>query len=265
MNCGISVPQRSERAEMRPPEGIRDLCGDFHRGLDAALGDKLFGLYLYGAVAFPESGHIGDIDFHVIVREPPNEKEKADLDDLHRALAADFPPLGAELDGYYILLEDARQTSPPRHQLRPDMVDGSWALHCEHIRAGRCIVLRGPDPKAIYPAAPWRELEDALRGELGFVEEHLRDCPDYCILNLCRLMCSFESRDVVISKVAAAAWARDTFPEWRRHIELAEKSYTGQATAEDQQFMTAEVRSLYRFACERIRECSERQKANRSS
>jgi hypothetical protein len=229
-------------------EDIRGLCGALLSGLDSALEEKLFGVYVYGAVAFPDPVPTGDIDFHVILRERLSDEERSAVNELHAALAREFPPLGAELDGYYILLDEARETSPPTHQLRIDIVDGSWALHREHIRAGRCIVLRGPDPKEVYPAASWPELEEALCGELRYVEEHLGVYPDYCFLNLCRLMYSFETRDVVFSKAGAADWAWDAFPQWRRHIELAMKSYARQATPEDREFMMAEMESFYRFA-----------------
>jgi hypothetical protein len=234
-------------------EDIQRLCGALLSGLDAILEQKLFGVYVYGAAAFPDSVSTGDIDFHVILREPLNDTERLAVNDLHAALGREFPPLGAELDGYYILLKEACETSPPTHQLQTDIVDSSWALHREHIRAGRCIVLRGPDPKEIYPAASWSELEEALYGELRYVEEHLGAYPDYCILNLCRLMYSFETQDVVISKAGAAAWALDAFPQWERHIELALKSYARQATPEDREFMLTGVRSLYRFACAHIK------------
>jgi len=199
---------------MKTPDEIQHLCQAFLWGLNSALGEKLYGVYLYGAMAFPEGGSTGDIDFHVILTETSSAREKSELNDLHATLARDFPPLGgafmfslgldferdleqrapspklrqgfekhkitlsangsivtkvkdgqwqiddsdsnssyivikegetlctygAALDGYYILLEEARQTSPPRHQLLADMIDNSWALHREHIRAGRCIV-----------------------------------------------------------------------------------------------------------------------------
>ena len=88
-------------------------------------------------------------------------------------------------------------------------IDHSWALHREHIRAGRRVILYGPDPDEIYPPAKWPEIESALLGELDFVEKHLHDYPDYCILNLCRLMYSFETSDVVVSKALAAELAYD--------------------------------------------------------
>jgi len=249
---------------MKPSQDIQDLCRAFLHGLNAALGDRLYGVYLYGAVAFPGSSPTGDIDFHVILKDPLGDQERSEIHWLHTRLARDFPPFGGELDGYYILLEEARQVSPPRDQLRAHVVDNAWALHREHIWAGRCIVLQGPDPTQVYPAASWPELERALHGELKYVEKHLDVYPDYCILNLCRLVYSFEARDVVISKAEAAAWAWDVFPQWRRHIETAKKSYARQATAQDVAFMRCEVNHLFRFACERIRGTRSNRSANRS-
>ncbi len=239
---------------MRLPEDLQDLYQALLTGLNAALGRKLYGLYVYGAAAFPESDSIGDIDFHVILTERLTQAERSAIAALHSDLERDFSPSGVDLDGYYLLLEEAQGTAPPVHQLGTDIHDDSWALHREHIRAGRCIVLHGPDPREIYPPATWRELESALRGELKFVEARLDDHPDYCILNLCRLMYSFQTRDVVLSKAAAAEWAYHAFPQWRPHVEAAKRSYARQATPEDRQLMSAEVRSFFGFACERMGE-----------
>ncbi len=239
-------------ADVQLPEDIREICQALLAGLKAALGDKLYGLYVYGAAAFPESGPTGDIDFHAVLTEPLTDDERSAIRKLHATLAAEFPPLRAELDGYYILLEDARRASPPVHQLRPDITDDSWALHRAHMRAGRCIILDGPAPTEAFPPPTWAELEEALWSELRYVQAHLDDYPDYCILNLCRLMYSFETRDVVVSKVAAAQWAHARFPQWREHIEAARRSYARQATPQDRQWMKSEVRRFFDFACERI-------------
>lgn len=231
---------------------IDRLCHALLKGLLDALDGKLYGLYVYGAATFPETSATGDVDFHAILTAELTEGERLAILDLHRNLARDYPPLGAELDGYYLLLEDARQTSPPAHQLRPEIRDNSWALHRAHILAGRCIVLFGPDPVTIYPPATWDELEQALWGELDYVEEHLVDYPAFCILNLCRLMYSSETRDVVTSKAAAGAWAWDAFPQYRRLIDAARRSYAGQASQIDDQFMLSGVNELFRFARQRI-------------
>ena len=232
---------------------VPDLTGSFTVGLRHILGGNLVGAYVYGAAAFADGTPLGDVDFHVIVRQPLDECERAALEELHEELARDFPPLGAELDGYYLLLEDAQRRKPPQSQMWARATDTAWALHRAHILAGRCIVLYGPDPATIYPLTDWPELEAALWSELDFVERHLHDYPAYCILNLCRLIYSFRMGDVVVSKTAAAAWALEHLPAWRRHFNLAQKSYAGQATAEDQAFMHSEVQRFYKFALARIK------------
>ena len=247
---------------MIPREQIGDFCQAFVDGLHAVLEDRLFGVYLYGAVAFPESGPTGDIDFHVVLREALTDGEKSALYDLHESLTRDFPALGGELDGYYILEEDARRESPPKSQMWACATDGAWALHRRHILAGRCIVLSGPDPTKLYPPATWPEVDVALQRELDFVRDHLDEHPDYCVLNLCRLMYSYRTQDVVISKAAAADWAFEKLPHWRRHVEMAKKSYAGQATLLDKEFMRSEVKGLFRFACERIGECRKKEGVN---
>jgi len=76
--------------------------------------------------------------------------------------------------------------------------------------------------------------------------------PDYCVLNLCRLIYSFETRDVVTSKAAAAAWARGKFPEWERPIALALRSYLKLAAPEEREILKADLATFYRFACGRL-------------
>lgn len=234
------------------PEAIQELCTDFLSGLKATLGEKLVGVYLYGAWTFPESVASGDVDFHVILNSSLTEVERSALEMLHGSLAEKYPPLGREMDGYYLLLGEAREASPPRSQMWQRAVDEAWALHREHVRAGRCIVLYGPHPRQIYPPATWTEIEAALLGELKFVEEHLREYPAYCILNLCRLIYSFKTRDVVVSKARSAGWALEAFPEWKDVIKLAIKSYKKAATAADEELIQAEVENFFAFACDRI-------------
>ena len=154
-----------------------------------------------GGEAFPDSVPTGDIDFHVILKSELIDDERSALESFHESLADQFPPLGGELDGYYILLEDARCEEPLRSQMWRRATDESWALHREHIRAGRCIVLCGAEPTGIYPPASWPELERALYGELDYVERHLRQYPDYCILNLCRLIYSSRLRTLSSPKL----------------------------------------------------------------
>jgi predicted nucleotidyltransferase len=230
---------------MQPPAYIQDLCQAFLEELTDALGEKLYAVYLFGAVAFPETEHTGDIDFQVVLREPPNEPERLLIEKLHQELAEGFPPFGDKMDGHYLLLEDAGGTAQPASQLAPYPVDDAWGLHRAHLRAGRCIALYGPDPRQIYPGASWEELAADLEEQLQYVAAHLEIYPAYCVLNLCRLMYSFENREVVISKAAAAEWAWDLFPQRRALIEAARKWYAQQASAQDEALMMSEIKGFY--------------------
>ncbi|HET6447238.1 MAG TPA: aminoglycoside adenylyltransferase domain-containing protein [candidate division Zixibacteria bacterium] len=230
------------------------LLETFRDGLIAVLGDKLFGIYLYGAITFPETKYTGDLDFHVILTTQLTQGERKQLEELHESLARNFPPLGSEMDGYYLLLEDAKRISPPQSQMWKRATDNAWALHREHIRAGKCIVLYGPEPTQIYRSADWVELELALRDELNYVEMHLKDYPAYCILNLFRLMYSYQTRDVVVSKTAAGTWGEETYPQWKDLIDCARRSYEGLASGPDEKLILNQISDLCSFVLRRIAE-----------
>jgi len=238
--------------EMNAPGQINIIIAEFGKGLRAVLGEKLHGAYIYGAAAFNDALPTGDIDFHVILKDHLTETEQTELEHLHKELARKYPPLGGELDGYYILLEDARKKIPPRSEMWQHATDDAWALHREHIRAGRYIPLHGRDPREIYPPSTWPELETALLHQIRFIEEHLDEYPDYCILNLCRLIYSFRTRDVVISKAQASEWSFEAIPEWRSLVELARQSYEKRTTTQDREVMLRGVKDFYAYATEQI-------------
>jgi hypothetical protein len=244
----------TDKNELARLVGVQEICLAFRTGLKVILASKLVGIYIYGATVFPETIFTGDIDFHVILAAPLTAIERVEINSLHESLAREFPPLGKEMDGYYILLDDAKTKSPPKSQMWNHATDNSWALHREHMRSGRCLVLEGPDPRQLYPATSWNELEAALLSELAYVERHLLEYPAYCVLNLCRLMVSFQTRDVVISKTFAGLWAEDTYPQWSEIIQIAGRSYEGRATPADDQFMLDQIHGLLAFANEQIAE-----------
>jgi hypothetical protein len=230
------------------PKGVSLLCKAFRDGLVDVLGAKLFGLVLTGAIVFPETGGTGDLDFHVVLNTEPSDAEIATVRGLHQDLEQRFPPHGAELDAYYILLEEARRPAPPTHQLDRSMVDSSWALHRSHMLAGRCIVWYGPQPEDVFPPPTWDELERALDGEFDYVVRHTHIYPGYCVLNLCRLMFSSITRDVVTSKFASAAWATTEYPQWKDLIELARQSYIHQLSDSARATLLANVEEFLEFA-----------------
>ncbi len=232
---------------------VDGLCDALAVGLRAALREKLLAVYVYGAVTFPETTDVGDLDFHAILLETPSDAEREAIQALRERLARDFAPLGHELDGYFIVADDARKSARPHHLLLPDVVDQSWALHRAHMLAGRVRVLHGPEPKTIFLAPTWRELEAALEGELAYVVKHLTEYPAYCVLNLCRLMYSYETHDVVTSKAAAARWASERFSAFRPLIDAALRSYARSEGEADRAMLSGGVKAFYDFAHEVIR------------
>lgn len=237
-----------------PPDRIKDICHYFSNHLQNILGEKLHGIYIFGGASSSDSFPKGDIDFHVILSGELTEEEKKLINEMHEDIEEKFPPLGIGMDGYYILLEDACRKSPPRSQMWENAVDKSWALHCEHIRGGHCIVVYGPNPLEIYPEMSWSEIEKALDVEMNYVKKYLEEYPHYSILNLCRLAYSYQAGDVVISKGEAADWALENFPEWKKLIELSIKTYSGDATETDRKYLLSEVENFMKFSVKRIDE-----------
>jgi hypothetical protein len=207
------------------------LAAAWIEGVRGALGDVVASAYLYGSLLFDNPpGWRVDVDFHVLLDRPLDEEERAALRALHLRLDPDG------LDGYYLLLDDARRTEPPRSQLQvvpttarelfEGPVDDAWALHRAHVLAGRVLVLDGVDPRGVLPEPSWEELADALDDEADWVLTH-PEHPAFGVLNACRITWSRRTRDVVRSKYDAAAWAAEALPDLRLAVEAAVRDYTG--------------------------------------
>jgi hypothetical protein len=235
------------------PEPVEDVCSAFTDGLKRILGSKLYGVYMYGAAVFPDTGPVQDIDCHVILQDRLTDGERSALLSLDKDLARRFPTLGSELDAYFILLEDAKGASPPQHQLDPTVYDDSWALHCAHIRAGYYVCLCGPEPVEMFPEPSRSDIEAALDHELKYVEENLHHLA-YCILNLCRIMYSHAEKNPVVSKQFSGLWASERFPEWESLISGAMRFYRKEGSREDNRLMSERMSAFLVFARERIKE-----------
>jgi hypothetical protein len=231
------------------PADIQSICNSLLDGLRKTLNENLFGIYLYGAMVFPETRYIQDIDFHVILRRKLTIREKKAIKNLHNMLATKFPDLGNELDGYYILLSDAQTISTPWHQIYPNLPDESWPIHVAHMRAGYCIVLFGPEPSSFLPEPTWEDLVVGLKASLKHTLKYLDMHPDYCILNFCRILYSYRMKDVVVSKRTAAEWVIVSFHNWRKLVEAALRVYEreGQEQEKDRQLLESEIKNFYQF------------------
>jgi len=237
---------------MKLPDDVMEICDVYLQVLKHILGAKLHGAYLYGATTFPETEHTGDLDFHVIVSERLTDDEKSAICRMHDEMEVAYPKYG-ELDSYYLHLDDLADTAP-QHQVVDRVRDESWALHRAHMLAGRVHVLYGPQPSYVFQKPLWDELDSALCHELDYVDNHLDEYPHYCVMNLCRILHSYETRDVVKSKAGSGMWALEKFPEWAYLIDAARRGYAGTASDDDWQMMRAEIGGFRDFMVERMSE-----------
>jgi len=229
------------------PDPIRILCEAFVSRLQEIIPANLHGVYLYGAAVFPDSGPVQDVDCFVILKTPLSKTERDELLSLHEEMTADYPPLGEELDTYFILQEEAGRQDAPTHQLRPAIRDYSWALHCAHIQAKRYLTLFGPEPKGIFPRPSADRIIAALGNEIAFINANLK-YPGYCILNLCRIVYSLKSSDVVVSKQFSGNWASEQYPQWTDLITAASCSYDGTVSESQISLMADELPVFHEFA-----------------
>jgi hypothetical protein len=230
------------------PQKTQSICNSLTEMLESSLQNIVHGIYLYGAEVFPESDHVVDIDFHVILKKSLSADEKEKVRLIHKSLTDNFQSLSSDdLDGWYILLDDV-QLPAPKHQVKPNLSDTAWPLHRAHMRAGYCIVLQGPEPRQVFSAPTWSELVTSLNVEQKFIMEHFAKYPAYCILNACRLMYSYTKRDVVISKRASAEWTIDNFPVWKSLINAALRWYAEDKRDDDRQLFESKTESFLKFA-----------------
>ncbi len=227
------------------PEHVRALSNAFVAELEQTLGLRFVGLFQYGAVCFPPSP-ISDFDAHVIVSDPFTDTDRDAINAMRERLLA--LQGGDDMDVWYVTLDAMRSRDLPQTELRPGFLDESWGLHRAHWHAGRIIVVKGPDPRELVPEPTWEEIDEGLQGELEFVTEHLADAPAYGVLNLCRILYSYETRDVVVGKFQSATWAHAALDvDWHPLIRTALAAYADKTYTVD-----ADIRPFYEAMSKRI-------------
>jgi hypothetical protein len=170
---------------------------------------------------------------------------------LHAKLRATVP-LAEEIDGFYILLDDARSRECPHGHVFVGDVDLAWALHRAHIHGGRFQLLHGEDPRNFVARPVWAELEAALNLQLQDIAAHPQH-PHFGMLNLARVLWSWRYRDVVTSKYAAGLWAmQELDPRWTPGIEAAIRDYEGETRPDDAGVLNAIFPNFLAFGTREI-------------
>jgi hypothetical protein len=207
-----------------PYPAVNAVLQELLSGVQAILGERLVGLYLYGSLAGGDfDPRTSDIDFVAVTsRELPEDVFLA-LKALHERLAAGPSKWGAELEGCYIP-QDALRRYDPAHARYPHIERGEKLVveqqDCDgviqrHILREQGIVLVGPAPATLVDPISPADLRQAVRtlflwwwapmvhdpARLHHVGYHT-----YAILTMCRILYTLQYGSIV-SKPVAARWA----------------------------------------------------------
>ncbi len=241
---------KTQQTELAP--SVKSLVEGFRGELLKILGRKLIGFYLLGSIAF--SGFVagGDIDFFVVTKRPLTVREKEELVRMHGRLAHRYR-YGNLFDGFYISVARARSPRAPR--ALGGGRDDAWPLHRAHLRHGAYIRLYGRPAERVFGPVSRSEIRRALRAERVFVERLLPKYPYWCVLQLCRLLYSHETKEVVVSKLGAAEWALGCLPQARCPlIRAAVRVYRGRGARSDYRILSKGVQGFFEFASKRTEE-----------
>jgi hypothetical protein len=223
----------------------------------SVMGDDVVAMWAHGGTTSVDGpARHGDLDTHVILSRRPDQGSARRIEEAQEMTAHEH---GVEWDVWYIVVDDARRSDPPPHAWREGRRDTSWALHRAHWLAGRYVNLHGAEPEEIVTSPTWDEFTGELDRELEHIERHVVEGdtnPDeatYAILNGSRILRSLATRDVVISKRAAGAWALEHLPaRWEPALRAALRSYDGQRTNEDADLLAAEMSTFVAFVREHL-------------
>jgi hypothetical protein len=213
---------------------VRDLLDLLPTRIQAVLGPKLVGAYLYGSLttgAFDLA--VSDIDLVAAVQSVPDEEEAQRLEAMHAEIEAQHPRWQSRIEVSYFPLAflagamgsfQMANISPgePFHVFTAEAE--KWVVN-RHALYSQGIRLYGaPLRELVQPVSPAELLE--------CVREHCRHWPEwvldmrtrgsqaYSILTLCRALYTVRNGESV-SKLQAAAWAQQALPEWKPVIERA--------------------------------------------
>ena len=251
------------------PDDARVACEKLRIRLTDVLGADLIALWAYGAMTFPDRpSRLSDVDTHAFLSRTPNGEAAASISQIHDSIGLE---LGIEWDSWYVLECHARDLRPPRHMLRESLVDDAWALHRAHWLGGQYVRLYGCTPADLVRRPSWDELYEALQNELRHIERMLEEGRQdaghtaFMVWNACRIIYSLETKNVVVSKRAAAGWALDHVPiSWHAPIRAAGRVYDGKAEPSDSYLLKSATGRIVATTRDRIgRGCTHDEKTER--
>lgn len=215
--------------------------------------ENLVGVYLHGSAVMgcfhPETS---DLDFLVVVQNPPTKEEKRAYLDRLVALNQQAPAKGIELS---LLLEGVCKpfryptpfechfsaahlswytADPEEYVEKMQGTDKDLAAHVT-ILYHRGKTLFGKEIREVFGAVPPADYFDSIWYDVEQAKEEITANPTYVVLNLCRVL-AYRKEGKILSKQEGGDWGLSRLsPRYRPLIQNALTAYqTGKAAVPDE-------------------------------
>lgn len=242
---------------------IETILTDFIAVNRETLGDKLLGLYIYGSYMTGDfTVGTSDLDMSAVLTDELTEAELANLHAMHDRFAEDHPEIAGRIECQYISKADLQTFRTVRHPMANispgepfHAIEGgyewlsNWWMIRDHGRT-----LYGPPPEEVIPPISDDEFFDVIRSyvydarDWGKNYTHLAG-ESYTMLTMFRALYTLTHRRHV-SKLTAARWAQETYPQYADMIEKAIywREHHAEA-ADDPAEILPKVMEIVEFAC----------------
>lgn len=196
------------------PEPAGSILVELETRLRDLLGANLYGMYVYGSLAFGcYNPAWSDVDVLVVTRRRMAEGTCAAVVDALRRIGS---PTRLE-----ITFLSRANLVPWRHPCLCDLhfsrvaevrdrLNYDLAAEITNARA-RGVALVGPPPEDVLPAVPEADFEQSILGDIRWARQHVDDRPGYGVLNGCRVLAYREER-TIMSKAEAGSWGARSLP-----------------------------------------------------
>jgi hypothetical protein len=198
-------------------------------GIQAILGDRFVGLYLYGSLASGDfNPKTSDIDFVVVTTDELPAETIAALEAMHLDLRDGDLKWAKKLEGAYMPLHTLRRFDPDaapcpainEGRFYVDRQGNDWVIQRYILREYNAAIV-GPSLRDLIDPVQPDDLRQAVRGVLhSWWEPMLRDpawirtgeYQAFAVLTMCRALYTFRY-GTIASKPVSARWAQQALGE----------------------------------------------------
>jgi hypothetical protein len=230
--------------KITPYRDINDVLYFLTQGIIKIFGDDLVGFYLTGSLSYGDFNEgRSDIDLAVVLKKPTSRENIKAVEQLHLGVENICEKWSKRIECSYVPLKMLKNILPPKEPrpyvggglFYPKAIYGNEWLINNFLLYKYGIALIGPDFKTMIEPINMIDVQKAHVRDLSKEwEPKISDTAylenshyqSYLVLNLCRLIYNIMRGDVV-SKKAAASWAKKEYPQWKNLIEIADRWHYG--------------------------------------